>query len=213
MELQITKTAGVNEAGKKPPKNTTALRQRPGTEETAVGKSSAGKAARSREVREKLLLEADGATVAISAEGIGLVQKAEAEEKAFFREQNEKQMYQEMMENTKEASEAQEEGIGDLARAMEIARRILDGDIVPAQDEKFLMEFHSEMYMRVKSMAKLKEEPEKYDSLLEEEEEDNGKSGAGSSGGVKRASEADGAQTDSEAAASEGSEGKETASG
>lgn len=212
MELQITKTAGVNEAGKKPPKNTTALRQRPGTEETAVGKSSAGKAARSREVREKLLLEADGATVAISAEGIGLVQKAEAEEKAFFREQNEKQMYQEMMENTKEASEA-EEGIGDLARAMEIARRILDGDIVPAQDEKFLMEFNSEMYMRVKSMAKLKEEPEKYDSLLEEEEEDNGKSGAGSSGGVKRASEADGAQTDSEAAASEGSEGKETASG
>ncbi len=84
------------------------------------------------------------------------------------------------MENTKEASEAQEEGIGDLARAMEIARRILDGDIVPAQDEKFLMEFNSEMYMRVKSMAKLKEEPEKYDSLLEEEEEDNGKSGAGS---------------------------------
>ena len=204
MELQITKTAGVNEAGKKPPKNTTALRQRPGTEETAVGKSSAGKAARSREERAKLLLE---------AEGIGLVQKAEAEEKAFFREQNEKQMYQEMMENTKEASEAQEEGIGDLARAMEIARRILDGDIVPAQDEKFLMEFNSEMYMRVKSMAKLKEEPEKYDSLLEEEEEDNGKSGAGSSGGVKRASEADGAQTDSEAAASEGSEGKETASG
>ncbi len=59
--MQITKTAGVNEAGKKPPKNTTALRQRPGTEETAVGKSSAGKAARSREVREKLLLEADGA--------------------------------------------------------------------------------------------------------------------------------------------------------
>ena len=172
--MQITKTAGVNEAGKKPPKNTTALRQRPGTEETAVGKSSAGKAARSREVREKLLLEADGATVAISAEGIGLVQKAEAEEKAFFREQNEKQMYQEMMENTKEASEAQEEGIGDLARAMEIARRILDGDIVPAQDEKFLMEFNSEMYMRVKSMAKLKEEPEKYDSLLEEEEEEAG---------------------------------------
>ena len=81
-----------------------------------MGKSSAGKTARSREVREKLLLEADGATVAISAEGIGLVQKAEAEEKAFFREQNEKQMYQEMMENTKEASEAQEEGIGDLGR-------------------------------------------------------------------------------------------------
>ena len=162
-------------------------------------------------MREKLLLEADGATVAISAEGIGHVQKAEAEEKAFFREQNEKQMYQEMMENTKEASEAQEEGIGDLARAMEIARRILDGDIVPAQDEKFLMEFNSEMYMRVKSMAERKEDPEKYDSLLEEEEEDNGKSGAGSSSGVKRASEADGAQADGEAAASEGSEGKETA--
>lgn len=175
---------------------------------------SIGRAESSREVKEKLLLGAEGATVSISAEGIGLVQKEEEEKNASIREQNEKQMYQEMLENAKEAAEAQGEGFGDLAKALEIARRILNGDIVPAQDEKFLMEFNSEMYMRVKSMAEMKEDPEKYDSLLEDEEDDEGKSGSGSSGGVKRASGAEGTQTNGEAEASagaEGSDGGETA--
>lgn len=123
-------------------------------------------------------LEEDGATVAISAEGLGLAQK-EKEEDASIQEAIERKVYQEMLEKANEAAEAQGEGFADLAKALEIARRILNGDIVPAQDEQFLMEFNSEIYMRVKSMAKVKEDPKEYDTLMEEEEDE----GSGNEGG------------------------------
>ena len=55
----------------------------------------------SREIQEKLRQEAEGATVAISAEGFGLAKKEEADENASAREEAEKRMYQEMLENTK----------------------------------------------------------------------------------------------------------------
>lgn len=150
-----------------------------GTKEPVVQKKSGahraeyklGQVEMAKEVQEKLRQAEEGATVAISAEGLGLVKRDEEADEA-RREAAEKQMYQEMLENTKEAAEAQGEGYADLAKALEIARRILNGDIVPAQDEQFLMEFNSEIYMRVKSMAEAKEDPEEYDSLLEEEEED-----------------------------------------
>lgn len=123
-------------------------------------------------------VEEDGATVAISAEGLGLVQK-DNEKDTSMQETIEKKVYQEMLEKANEAAKAQGEGFADLAKALEIARRILNGDIVPAQDEQFLMEYNSEIYMRVKSMAKVKEDPKEYDTLLEEEEEE----GSGKEGG------------------------------
>lgn len=121
----------------------------------------------------------DGATVAISAEGLGLSQK-EKKKDTTAQEAIERKMYQEMLESANEAAEAQGEGYADMAKALEIARRILNGDIVPAQDEKFLMEYNSEIYMRVKSMAKVKEDPEEYDTLLEEEEDEGTKKNSGS---------------------------------
>lgn len=202
--MQVTNLAGIKDAGTKRQTGTAAKEQRAGREKAVLGKTS-----RSREVQEKLLQEAEGATVAISAEGLGLV-KEETEENSSIREQNEKQMYQDMLENAKEAAESQGEGFGDLAKALEIARRILNGDIVPAQDEKFLMEFNSEMYMRVKSMAELKEDPEKYDSLLEDEEEEKGKSGSGSSGRAGGDSKTEGAPADGGDASTEGTEGSDS---
>ncbi|MCM1155017.1 MAG: hypothetical protein NC314_06935 [Roseburia sp.] len=122
--------------------------------------------------------EEEGATVAISAEGLGLSQKEDTSRQ----EAIERKMYQEMLESANEAAEAQGEGFADLAKALEIARRILNGDIVPAQDEQFLMEFNSEIYMRVKSMARVKEDPKEYDTLMEEEEEETaGENSAGES--------------------------------
>lgn len=129
--------------------------------------------------------EEEGATVAISAQGMGLAQKNEEEEQTAMREEMEWKMYQEMLERANEAAEAQEEGFGDLAKALEIARRILNGDIVPPQDEKFLMEFNSEIYMRVKSMAKVKEDPKEYDTLMEEEEEEDTRSGKSGESGIR----------------------------
>lgn len=92
--------------------------------------------------------------------------RAEAEMK------NLQEMYQENLEAAKEAAEAAGEGFEDLGRALEIARRMIHGDIVPASDEKFLMDFNRDIYMGAKNMQALakNDDPEKYDSLLEDEE-------------------------------------------
>lgn len=92
--------------------------------------------------------------------------RAEAEMK------NLQEMYQENLEAAKEAAEAAGEGFEDLGRALEIARRMMHGDIVPASDEKFLMDFNRDIYMGAKNMQALakNDDPEKYDSLLEDEE-------------------------------------------
>lgn len=124
---------------------------------------------------QALQSEESGAAVAISEEGRGLLQKNKNDDSA-VQEAIERKMYQEMLESANEAAKAQGEGFADLAKALEIARRILNGDIVPQQDEKFLMEFNSEIYMRVKSMAKQKEDPKEYETLLEEEEDEAEKS-------------------------------------
>lgn len=85
---------------------------------------------------------------------------------------NLQQMYQENLEAAKEAAEAAGEGFEDLGRALEIARRMMHGDIVPASDEKFLMDFNRDIYMGAKNMQALakNDDPEKYDSILEDEE-------------------------------------------
>lgn len=69
--------------------------------------------------------------------------------------------------------DATEEYTEDVAKVMEVARRIMKGAIVPASDEKKLMEFSMDIYQVAKNigaMARL-EKREKYDSLWEDEEE------------------------------------------
>lgn len=124
-----------------------------------------------KETAVKLQEAENGASVTISAEGLGLSQGSVVQ-KDSMQEANEKKLYQEMLENANENAEAQKESFEDMAKALEIARRILDGDIVPREDEQFLMEYDSELYMRVKSMARPKDNPKEYESLLEDEEEE-----------------------------------------
>lgn len=73
----------------------------------------------------------------------------------------------------RQQSDVMEEYAADLAKIMEVARRISDGGIVPPKDEQKLMEYSMEMYMAAKNMALLNElkEKEEYRSLWEEEEE------------------------------------------
>lgn len=97
------------------------------------------------------------------------------------KEEAEKRMresYQQQAESAKEAAEGMSEEFGDLAKAVEIARRLMHGDIVPQSDEKFLMDFDKDMYLGAKSMQALaqNEDKKKYDSILEEEEEEEGSS-------------------------------------
>lgn len=73
-----------------------------------------------------------------------------------------------------QARNAKEYG-AEFGKIMEVARRIIHGDTVPASDEKKLMEFDSDLYQMAKSageMAKrLNDKRKKYKSLWEDEED------------------------------------------
>ena len=75
-------------------------------------------------------------------------------------------------ESAKQQSEAMEDYVEDMGKVMEVARRLMKGDIVPATDEKKLMEYSMELYQSAKSMGAMKqlEEREEHDSLWKDEE-------------------------------------------
>lgn len=68
--------------------------------------------------------------------------------------------------------DAAKEYAADMAKLIEVARRIMKGGIVPAADEKKLMEFDNELYQTAKSIGAMarRQKREKYDSLWEEKE-------------------------------------------
>lgn len=78
-----------------------------------------------------------------------------------------------MLEQELESSENMKEGFMELAKIMEIVRRIANGDKVPAKDEKKLLEYNSKLYMAAKAAASVRQnkQPKKYKSLYEDEEE------------------------------------------
>lgn len=76
-------------------------------------------------------------------------------------------------EVAKQQGEAMQDYGEEMAKCLEIARRIANGDRVPAQDEKKLMDFNMEVYMAAKNMAamNLDKKHKDYDSLWGDEEE------------------------------------------
>lgn len=71
-----------------------------------------------------------------------------------------------------QADAAKEYGV-EMGKLMEVARRLMKGGIVPASDEKKLMEFDYELYQMAKSIGAMvrQQEKEEYDSLWGDEEE------------------------------------------
>lgn len=69
-------------------------------------------------------------------------------------------------------ADAMEDYAVDMGKILEVARRIMKGAIVPAADEKKLMEFSFDLYQTAKNIGALakKEEKEEYDSLWGDEE-------------------------------------------
>lgn len=70
-------------------------------------------------------------------------------------------------------ADAAAEEAADMAKIIEVARRLMRGGIVPASDEKKLMEYSFEMYQTAKSIGALvqSQKKEKYKSLWRDEEE------------------------------------------
>ncbi len=76
-------------------------------------------------------------------------------------------------ESAKQQGDAVKEYAEDMAKCLEIARRISKGDKVPASDEKKLMDFNMEVYMAAKNMAvmNMDKERKEWESLWGDEEE------------------------------------------
>ena len=73
---------------------------------------------------------------------------------------------------TKQQGDGMSESTKDMAKCLEIARRISHGDKVPAKDEQKLMEYSLELYLSSKNAAamnKMKSHKE-YESLWEDED-------------------------------------------
>lgn len=69
-------------------------------------------------------------------------------------------------------ADAAKEYAVDMAKIMEVARRIMKGGIVPMADEKKLLEFDEDLYQMAKNIGAMvqRQKKEKYDSLWEDEE-------------------------------------------
>lgn len=74
---------------------------------------------------------------------------------------------------SEQQADAMKEYGEEMAKCLEIARRISRGDHVPAQDEKKLMDFNMDIYKMAKEMAavNMDKEHKDWDSLWGEEEE------------------------------------------
>lgn len=84
---------------------------------------------------------------------------------------NNREMMQRDMEAAKQQGEAMGESMREMAKMLEVFRRISKGGVVPPADEQKLLEYSKELYMTAKNMALIAEqEHKKYDSLWEDEE-------------------------------------------
>lgn len=81
--------------------------------------------------------------------------------------------YSKMLEEQRESAKNAAKATADMAKILEIARRIASGAKVPKTDEQKLMEYNFELYLSAKEAAMLNQEKEKkeYDRLFKDEEE------------------------------------------
>lgn len=131
-----------------------------------------------KELAQKMAVHEDGQTVfaeeaAVLELTIDAVDKKQREYQDYMEKLTEQWAMQANALVAKQQGEAMEDYVEDLGKIMEVARRIMKGGIVPAADEKKLMEYSIELYQAAKNMGALarQKDKEKYDSLWEDEEE------------------------------------------
>lgn len=76
-----------------------------------------------------------------------------------------------MLEQMKEQSKQKNDTFSDLTKCLIIAMRIINGDIVPRKDDKFLAETEPEMYFKAKLLRRQNDDPRDYKALTEDEKE------------------------------------------
>lgn len=106
------------------------------------------------------------------------------------------------MEKQRKLQEARQKGNSELDcltkglkvmdKCRKIASRIMKGDKVPPQDERYLMENDPDGYKLALACRQPKEKPKEWKSVLDEEDQEGGGSGAVSDGGTAEAVESGG---------------------
>ncbi len=132
-----------------------------------------------QELEHKMNTVPDGKTIyANEAAILELTIKAVDEKQTEYKDYMEKLLEQwsltANMVSAEQQGEAMEEYVEDLGKIMEVARRLMKGAIVPASDEKKLMEYSMELYQAAKNIGAMmqREKREEYDSLWDEKKED-----------------------------------------
>ena len=130
-----------------------------------------------KELEHKINITPNGKTVyANEAAVLELTMKAVDEKQTEYKDYMEKLMEQwsatANMVSAEQQGDAMEEYAEDLGKIMEVARRIMKGDIVPGSDEKKLMEHSMELYQAAKNIGAMvrQKERQEHDSLWEDEE-------------------------------------------
>lgn len=79
------------------------------------------------------------------------------------------QWIREQIDQANEQAKALAERCKVLLRCFKIASRIMNGNIVPKQDERYLAKHESEMYVRASLMRRLEENPKECDRVTKDE--------------------------------------------
>ena len=85
---------------------------------------------------------------------------------------NEMRTLREELERAREAGEGAAEMWKIEIKCLQIAMRIMSGNKVPIEDERFLMDNKPELYAKAITMRMEKADPKEYDRLSEDEEEE-----------------------------------------
>ena len=121
-------------------------------------------------------IEVDGIRLELSDEA----KKQLEESRKKVQEENDNrtliEIEQQNAESAKKQGEAMEKEMENMAKAIEIFRRMSKGGMVPGKDEKLLMEFDDKMYQTAKSMQLMAERHKKHKRLSEDPEEEEDES-------------------------------------
>ena len=112
------------------------------------------------------------------------------------RKEEKKPFVWDMADSGEETGTSEADALGEQMKAMErchkIAARIMRGDKVPPQDERYLMLNDPEGYKLVLAMRAHKQNPKKWESVLEEEDKETGRSSGEETASCEETGEASG---------------------
>lgn len=130
---------------------------------------------------EKKIKETPNGKVVYENEAVSLelslnaVEKKQNEYRDYMEKVMDKRTNVEMLVSTEQQTDSMKEAAEEQMKILEVARRLMKGAKVPQADEMKLMKFDSGLYQMAKNIGAMvqKEKQEKYDSLWDEEEEND----------------------------------------